>query len=414
MGDPGDDDLDRTSERQVLRRVLRAFLDLAADEEAVRRQMESELGHDADTWARLGTELGVLGLGVPESMGGAGGTLVDQAIAAEEFGRVLLPGPVTGTLHLAIPALLALPDREAAARWLGPLIHGERTAALAVSEPGPRFTPGHVEVHAQGDRLTGQVRHVVDGAAAELLLVAASTERGLGLFAVEEAERTPQSTMDLTRRRAHLRFDGTRGHLLAGPSDAPAVLDRAFAVGSVLQAAGQAGGARHLLDICLAYATTRMQFGRPIGSFQAVKHRCVDMHLLVERARSTAYHAAQVLVTAPAASVIDANIAQAVCSEAYQQVASMAIQVLGGIGFTWDHPAHLYFKRAVTDAATLGSAADHRAVIAASVLDTAEPTWQLAVSGHAGNPPRPRSHDRRPRSADALPDGGRLRGGPTP
>jgi len=171
-----------------------------------------------------------------------------------------------------------------------------------------------------------------------------------------------------------------QARLVAGPAQAPAVIQRAFAVGAALLAAGQVGGAQHLLDLTVGYAKDRIQFGRPIGSFQAVKHRLADMLVLVEHARSAAYHAAWALQDGSDDPALAASIAQAGCSDAYYRVAADTLQLHGGIGFAWEHQAHLYHKRAVTDAALLGSAAVHRDRVAALVLDAAKPAGALAVA----------------------------------
>nr|WP_275404124.1 acyl-CoA dehydrogenase [Pseudonocardia acidicola] len=186
--------------------------------------------------------------------------------------------------------------------------------------------------------------------------------------------RTPLSTLDLTRQQAALRLEDAPARLLAGPDEIARVVGHAFEVGAVLLAAEQVGGAQHLLDLTVEYAKSRMQFGRPIGSFQAVKHRCADMLVAVEHARSTAYHAAWALQDGTDHPALATAIAQATCSDAYYRVAADTVQVHGGIGFTWEHQAHLYYKRAVTDAALLGGAEAHRDRIATHVLDTAAPS----------------------------------------
>ncbi len=366
-----------TAEQQDLRSAVRQFCADRFDEATVRRLMESDTGHDAALWARLGGELGVLGLAVPEERGGAGGGIVDQAVVAEEFGAALVPGPVLGTVGLAVPALLATGDDE----LLPALVAGERTATLAVAADA--LSPGDATVTADGHRLTGEIAQVVDGTA-DVLLVPVRTPDGIALYATDGGERTPLSTLDRTRRQARVRFDATPARLLAEGADAERAITAALRVGGALLAAEQVGGAQRMLDLTVAYAGTRLQFGRPIGSFQAVKHRCADMFVLVEHARSTAQHAAWALQDGPDHNGDDPGlavaIAQASCSEAYQRVTLDAVQLHGGIGFTWEHPAHLYLKRAVSDAALLGSAAAHRERIAARVLDGAVATGSPAVA----------------------------------
>jgi alkylation response protein AidB-like acyl-CoA dehydrogenase len=359
-----------SSEQKDLREAVRDVLGDRSDEAAVRKLMESESGYDAALWARLGGELGVLGLAVPEELGGAGGTLVDQAVVAEEFGAALLPGPVLGTVGLAIPALVALGGDEV----LADLVAGTRTATLAWTEPG-----GAPDVTVSDGKLSGTIRQVVDGSA-DVLLVPVAGPDGLALYATDGGERTPLSTLDQTRRQSAVTFDATPARLLASGEAADKAVAHALRVGGVLLAAEQVGGAQKLLDLTIAYANTRLQFGRKIGSFQAVKHRCADMLVLVEHARSTAYHAAWAVQDGSDDPDLAVSIAQATCSENYEQVTTDTVQIHGGIGFTWEHPTHLYLKRAFTDAALLGSAEWHRDRVAALVLDTAEATGRATVA----------------------------------
>lgn len=364
-----------TPEQQDLRTAVRKFCADALPEAGIRTLMDSDTGYSAATWARLGGELGVLGLAVPDALGGAGGGYVDQAVVAEEFGTALVPGPVFGTVALAIPALVALGGDEV----LADLVEGTRTAGFAVPDRAGRFDASLVTVTASGGALTGVVAQVVDGGA-DVLLVAARDGDTIGLYATDGGERTPLSTLDQTRRQATVRFDATPARLLASGADAERAITHALRVGGALLAAEQVGGAQRLVDTTVAYAKTRLQFGRPIGSFQAVKHRCADMFVRVEHARSVAYHAAWALQEGTDDADLAVSIAQATCSEAFQSVAMDTVQMHGGIGFTWEHPTHLYLKRAVTDAALLGSAAAHREHIAAAVLDTAQPKGELAVA----------------------------------
>lgn len=377
-----------TPEQQDLRAAVRRFCAEHSDEATVRELMESTPPFDQKSWLRLGSELGVLGLGVPEELGGSGGGLVDAAIAAEELGAALFCGPVFGTLALAIPALVAAPDTAVRAETLGPLVAGTRTAAFAVPERAGRFAADAVAVRANGFRdtwtLSGTVERVVDAGAADDLLVAAADPDGVALYVVDAAapgvERTSLSTMDLTRPQATVRFADAPARRLAGPTEAARVCQHALHVGAVLLAAEQVGGGQHLLDMSVSYAKERRQFGRPIGSFQAVKHRLADMLVDQEHARSTAYYGAWVLQDGTDDPGLAASIAQATCSAAFTRIARDTVQVHGGIGFTWEHQAHLYFKRAFTDAALLGSAEEHRARIAELVLDTATAADRVAVA----------------------------------
>jgi alkylation response protein AidB-like acyl-CoA dehydrogenase len=364
-----------TEEQAELRKAVRKFAAENFDEATVRRLMESDPTFDPKVWARLGGELGVLGLSVAESDGGVGGTLVDQAVAVEELGAMLACGPLFGTVYLAIPALVAASSGTARDELLNELVEGRRTAAFAVPDDAGAFDAEAVTVTASGDTLSGTVERVVDGGAADELLVAAKTADGVALYAVDAAgkgvTRTPLVTLDLTRPQANVELAEAPGRLIADASEATRVIDHALRVGAALLAVEQVGAAQHLLDLSVEYAKSRLQFGRQIGSFQAVKHRLADLLVDLEHARSTAYHAVWALTDGSDDPALATSIAQAVCSAALSHVATDTIQVHGGIGFTWEHQAHLYFKRAATDAALLGSAEQHRARVAEAVLDSA-------------------------------------------
>jgi alkylation response protein AidB-like acyl-CoA dehydrogenase len=364
-----------TEEQGELRAAVRKFGAENFDEATVRRLMESDPTFDAKVWARLGGELGVLGLSVPESDGGVGGTLVDQAVAVEELGALLACGPLFGTVYLAIPALVAASSGPARDELLNELVEGRRTAAFAVPDRAGAFDAADVTVTASGETLSGTVERVVDAGAADELLVAAETPDGVELFAVDATgqgvARTPLVTLDLTRPQANVEFTEAPARLIADAGEAQRVIEHALQVGAALLAVEQVGAAQHLLDLSVEYAKSRLQFGRPIGSFQAVKHRLADVLVDVEHARSTAYHAVWALTDGSDDPTLATSIAQAVCSAALSHVATDTIQVHGGIGFTWEHQAHLYFKRAATDAALLGNAEQHRDRVAAAVLDGA-------------------------------------------
>ena len=368
-----------TDEQEQLRGAVRRFCVENFDEQAVRRLMESDPPFDPKAWTRLGTELGVLGLSVSEADGGVGGTLVDQAVAVEELGAVLACGPSFGTVYLAIPALVAASAGPVRDGLLAELVEGRRTAAFVVADRAGAFDAAAVSVTAAGSSdaptLTGVVDRVVDAGAADDLLVAAVGSDGVGLYAVDAAgpgvARTALLTVDLTRPQAVVTFSDAPARLVAGPDEAERVITHALQVGSALLAVEQVGAGQHMLDVAVQYAKERLQFGRPIGSFQAVKHRLADMMVDLEHARSTAYHAVWALTDGSDDPALAASIAQATCSAAFSRIATDAIQTLGGIGFTWEHQAHLYFKRATSDAALLGSAEQHRSRVAELVLDTA-------------------------------------------
>jgi alkylation response protein AidB-like acyl-CoA dehydrogenase len=368
-----------TDEQEQLRKAVRRFSSENFDEQAVRRLMESDPPFDPKAWNRLGSELGVLGLSVPQADGGVGGTLVDQAVAVEELGAALACGPSFGTVYLAIPALVAASAGPVRDEVLAELVEGRRTAAFAVTDVAGAFDASAVAVTASGSgdsvTLSGTVERVSDAGAADDLLVAATAADGVSLYVVDAAgpgvERTPLLTVDLTRPQADVTLTDAPARLVAGPDDAGRVIAHALQVGSALLAVEQVGAGQHMLDVAVQYAKDRLQFGRPIGSFQAVKHRLADMLVDLEHARSTAYHAVWALTDGSDDPALATSIAQATCSAAFSRIATDAIQTLGGIGFTWEHQAHLYFKRAATDAALLGTAEQHRSRVAELVLDTA-------------------------------------------
>ena len=363
-----------TPEQTQLRDAVRKFSTEHFGEAQARVQMESEPRFDRAVWQRLGSELGVLGLSVPEADGGVGGTLVDQAIAVEELGAALATGPLFGTVYLAIPALVAASAGAVRDELLAALVEGTRTAAFLVPDRAGAFDPAAVTVTGT-DKLTGTVARVVDADAADELLVAATGPDGVALYAVDAAaegvQRTGLVTLDLTRPQATVELTDAPARLIAGPDEAERVISHALQVGSALLAAEQVGAATHLLNLSVEYAKSRLQFGRLIGSFQAVKHRLAEGMVDLEHARSATYHAVWALTDASDDPALAASIAQALASSAFSRIAADTIQVHGGIGFTWEHQAHLYFKRASTDAALLGGAEAHRDRVAALVLDTA-------------------------------------------
>ncbi|HKO32599.1 MAG TPA: acyl-CoA dehydrogenase family protein [Candidatus Limnocylindria bacterium] len=373
-----------SSEQGQLRDAVRKFSADNFGEAKARIQMESEPRYDRKVWQRLGSELGVLGLSVPEADGGVGGTLVDQAIAVEELGAALATGPLFGTVYLAIPALVAASGGAVRDELLAALVEGTRTAAFAVPDRAGAFDPAAVTVTGT-DALTGTVARVVDADAADELLVAATGPDGVALYAVDATaagvQRTGLVTLDLTRPQATVELTDAPARLIAGPDEAERVISHALQVGAALLAAEQIGAAQHLLNLSVEYAKSRLQFGRPIGSFQAVKHRLAEGMVDLEHARSATYHAVWALGDGSDDPALAASIAQALASAAFSRIATDTIQVHGGIGFTWEHQAHLYFKRATTDAALLGSAEAHRDRIATLVLDTAEAKAPRVATG---------------------------------
>ncbi|HET9442494.1 MAG TPA: acyl-CoA dehydrogenase family protein [Acidimicrobiales bacterium] len=364
-----------SEEQEELRRALRRFLEDKSPEAEVRRLMETTEGYDPAVWAQMGEQLGLQGLAVPEEYGGSGFGWVEVGIVMEEMGRALLPAPFLATVGLATSALLASGDEAAMADYLPGIAAGDTVATLAVTEPDGRWGTDAVSLTAVADgdgwRLEGTKSFVLDGHTADLVLVAARAGGdggGLSLLAVdggaEGLTRTPLSTMDMTRKQARLEFAGTPARLVGEAGGAGAGLSRALDLAAVLLAAEQVGGAQRCLEMAVDYAKVRVQFGRPIGSFQAVKHKCAEMYVAVESARAAAYYA---MFTAAAGGddlPVVASLAKSFCSEAYFSAAAENIQIHGGIGFTWEHPAHLYFRRAKSSELLLGEPAYHRELLA--------------------------------------------------
>jgi alkylation response protein AidB-like acyl-CoA dehydrogenase len=361
MLSPTDLDSLRAATREAM-----AALSTSAD---VRHAMAGEPGWDATVWRRLSGELGLPGLMLPEHLGGAGLTLVELATVFEETGAALLCAPFFATAALAVPLLQALGD-DALSEHASAIAAGTRTATVV--RPGDD-APLCVERTSGGWHLRGTRRYVVDGATADLLLVPATAPDGPGVFAVVrpaaglEVERLV--SLDQTRRLAHLHFDGTPAVRL-GPPDASAALAAARPVWASLLAAEQVGGAQRCLDMTVEYARTRIQFSRPIGSFQAVKQRLAEMLIQVESARSAASAAAQAAAAGDADFPAVAAMAALTATEAFAWVSAQTIQLHGGIGFTWEHDAHLYFKRARSAQYLLDPPATHVAAVAAHLEQT--------------------------------------------
>jgi alkylation response protein AidB-like acyl-CoA dehydrogenase len=361
-----------SEQHEELRSAVRRFLEEKSPMTEVRKLMETEDGYDPAVWKQAAEQLGLQGLAIPESYGGSGFGYVELGIVQEELGRSLACLPFFSTVGLAANTLLACEDESAKKDYLPGIASGETIATLAYTEDSGRWDLEGIELAASGSgserRLSGSKMYVVDGKIASLVLVAARTEAGVSLFAVEGdapgLTRTPLSTMDLTRKQARLEFSETPARLIGEDGGAGQVLAKALDLAAVVLAAEQVGGAQRCLDMSVDYAKQRIQFGRPIGSFQAIKHKCANMLLEVESAKSASYYANWAATESPEELPIAASIAKSYCSEAYFHAAAENIQIHGGIGFTWEHDAHLYFKRAKSDELMLGDPRYHREMLA--------------------------------------------------
>lgn len=335
-----------TDDQQLLSASMRAVLTKKASSAAVRAAMDSERGFDGNLWSVLCEQVGAGGIAIPDAFGGSGGTLSDALVVTEELGRVLAPTPALGSSGICAALLEVVDDADATRRLLPAIASGRSIVSLCVADDRGRWR-GEPPIRATdrgGWTVSGTSRFVLDGRGAETFLVVAAAPQGRALFEVDA--RSPRvrveggSTMDPTRALYDVVFDAADAALL-GTADVESALEHALDTGVILLAGEQVGAAARCLELTVEYTMSRYQFGRPIGSFQAVKHRLADLLVLVRSARATAYSAAR----SPTRHV-DAAVAKIHCSEALSAVAAECIQLHGGIAITWDHDAHLYFKRA--------------------------------------------------------------------
>ena len=367
-------------EQQALREMARGFLADHSSGDQVRSAMASELGFDAEVWKRIGQELGWPAVIVPEAYGGLGLSYVELVALLEVTGGALLCSPFFSSVCLAGNALLQAGTEDQKREHLRGIAEGQTLATLAFSEATGRWNASEVAALAVRDGdgyvLNGHKRFVPDGHCAELLVVAARREGshgddGVSLFLVPGdapgLERRALPTMDATRRQAELLLRDVRvpaTALMGEEGGAWPALRKTLDLAAVALAAEQVGGAQRCLDLSVDYAKERVQFGRPIGSFQAIKHMCADMMVRVESARSAAYYAGCVAAEDAAELPLVASLAKAYCSEAFFHCAAQAIQIHGGVGFTWEYDVHLYFKRAKSTEVFLGDPALHRERVA--------------------------------------------------
>lgn len=346
--------------------------------EDVRQQMATERGWEVDAWKRVSRELEPAGLMLSVDHGGSGLSAAELAYVMEEAGSTMFCGPLFATAVLAVPLLIAMADDDALISYGPRIASGEITATVALAEHDGRWTIDGLTTAAEatedGWRVSGVKDYVVDGHTADLILVVAQTSNGLSTFAVEAGADglTAESlvTLDQTRKMARLTFAGVTATLVGSVGNSQAV-QRATDVARALLAAEQTGGAQRCLDMSVEYAKTRIQFGRPIGSFQAIKQRLADMLIQVESSRSAAYAAARAAADDDPDLPSIARVAAITATDALNYLSAQNIQLHGGIGFTWEHDAHLYYKRAHTSSLLLGTEADHLDALA--IMLSAEP-----------------------------------------
>jgi alkylation response protein AidB-like acyl-CoA dehydrogenase len=366
-----------SEEQDQLREAVRKFMEAKSPSSEVRRLMETTEGYDEAVWKQMAQELGLQSLHIPEAHGGQGFTFVELGIVLEEMGRVLLCAPYFSTVVLAADAIMNAGTDAQQGELLPGIASGETIAALAFTEPNGRWDASGITMEASGSgdsyQLSGTKMFVIDGHTANTIITVArlagtSGEDGISFFAVDGdasgLTRTPLATMDQTRKQARLDFSDVAARPLGEPGAGWAALSKTLDQAAVGLSNEMVGGAQKVLEMAVEYAKVRVQFGRPIGSFQAIKHKCADMLLEVESAKSAAYYAGWAAAELNDELPVVASLAKAYCSDAYFHAAAENIQIHGGIGFTWEHDAHLYFKRAKSSELLLGDPTYHRELLA--------------------------------------------------
>jgi alkylation response protein AidB-like acyl-CoA dehydrogenase len=366
-----------SEEQEMLRASARDFLAKQCPPAKVRQLMESDDAYDPELWRRIG-EMGWTGLGIPEEYGGVGGFL-DLVVVLEEAGRSLLPGPFYSTMGLAVPALIEAGTEAQKKAVLGAIASGEARATAAITEPSGRWDAEGIGLEArpsgEGWTLNGVKLFVPDAAVADHMVVAARTrgsgETGVTLFLVSGRPKgmtvTGMKTLDMTRRWYEVKFDSVQlgaDALMGAAGEGWTALKRALEWSAAALSAEMVGGSQQVLDASVEYAKTRQQFGKPIGIYQAVSHKLADMLMETESARSATYYAAWAVDADAPDRSLAVSMAKAYTSDAFRRASGNGIQVHGGIGFTWEHDMHLYFKRAKASEVTLGDATYHRELVA--------------------------------------------------
>ena len=377
-----------TETQETIKKSAREFLSAECPMPEVRRLMETETGFAPALWAKF-AEQGWTGIIFPEKYDGFGLGMVEMAVALEEMGRVLAPGPFLTTVLLAGTLLDRAASEEQKQKYLRAICRGEAHSTLALLEKSASWNPDRVQLEAKrssgGYKLNGEKQFVGDAGVADFLLVAARLEGELAVFIVPAAaaglRMAATPALDLTRRLYGVWFDNLalpEENLVARGGRAREAVQAALDVASVGLIAEMVGGIEKLLDLTVAYAKTRKQFNRPIGAFQAVQHQCADMLVLLEGSRSAVYYAAWALNEREPSAQAAVSVAKVYASEAYREVGNKAIQVQGGMGFTWENDTHLYYRRAKGSELAFGDASYHRERIAQTLID------QRRMVGEAG------------------------------
>ena len=369
-----------TETQQTLKNTVRKFLAAECPIAQVRKLMETETAHDPSLWSKIAQQ-GWTGMILPEEHGGFSMGMVEMASALEEMGRALLPGPFFSTVLMVGPLLERSADGPAKQQWLAAISSGDTKAAVALLEDSASWSPDSIQLNAtlssQGSYvLDGRKLFVWDAAVADFLICVARLNGELALFLVPAKAGglriTNLPAMDSTRKLYEVVFNEVsvpRESLLAEGKPARAALDHMLNVATVGLVAEMTGGMQRLLEMAVEYAKTRKQFGRPIGQFQAVQHLCADMLVYTESSRSAAYYAAWAIQEGVSEASLAVSVAKAYASEAYREVGNRAIQVHGGMGFTWENDAHLFYRRAKASELAFGDSTYHRELIAKMVID---------------------------------------------
>jgi alkylation response protein AidB-like acyl-CoA dehydrogenase len=366
-----------SDEQEEFRDTLRRFFEEKSPSTEVRRLMETSEGYDPGVWKQMAEELGLQGIHVPEEYGGQGFGFLELGIVLEEMGRMLFPSPFFATVCLAANAILNAGSESQRQALLPGIAAGETLATLALSEDSGRFDASGIALEAvpdgDGYRLEGHKSFVIDGHVADCLVVAARLEGSAGadgvtLLTVRSDDpgvaATPLETMDEIRKQARIEFSGARAELLGEAGAGWAPLSRTLDQAVIMLAAEMLGASQKCLDMAVEYAKVRMQFARPIGSFQAIKHKAADVLLEIELAKSAGYYSWWVADERKEEIAEAASLAKSVCTDTFLLAAAESLQIHGGIGFTWEHDAHLYLKRAKGSEILFGDATDHRARLA--------------------------------------------------
>jgi alkylation response protein AidB-like acyl-CoA dehydrogenase len=355
-------------EQDALRATVRRFCEERSPSSEVRRLMDTTEGFDPDVWKQLANELGLTGIHISEDEGGQGYTFVELGIVLEEMGRSLLCAPFFSSICLGANAIANAGTDEQRKALLPAIASGDVRATLAFTEPSGDWTEDGITLEVQDGKLTGTKTYVIDGGTADLIIVAARENGGISFFAVPAETpgltRTPLDTLDMTRKQAELTFQNVDAPRLGKPGGCGEALRTTLEQAAVCLASESVGGSEKTMDMAVQYAKDRYQFGRPIGSFQAIKHKCADMLLRLESAKSAAYYAAWAATEDNEELTVAASMAKAYCTESYFANSRENIQIHGGIGFTYEHDCHLYYRRAKSSELWGGDPTYHRELIA--------------------------------------------------